>query len=142
MNRLRSDSGSVTPMVIIMAIGIFMVIGMAWDGGGQFDADQRATLLAQEAARAGAQAVDVNAYLETGIAKIDPVRAAAYVDAYCAAQNLPQTTCTAIVGPSRTEIQVNVTIVRNIVFLPSGVGKTVYGHAQVKLTQGVVDAGG
>src|SRR5512139_2706806 len=101
MTRLRSDSGSVTPMVIIMAVGIFMVIGMAWDGGGQFDADQRATLLAQEAARAGAQAVDVNAYLETGVAQIDPTRAASYVTAFCAAQNLPQTTCTAIVGPSR-----------------------------------------
>ena len=141
MKLRRSDAGSVTPMVIIMAVGIFLVIGMVWDGGGQFDADQRATILAQEAARAGAQAVDVKAYMATGVATIDPVQAALNVKAFCDAQNLPQTTCTPIILGG-TEIQVNVTIIRNIVFLPSSVGKTVYGHAQVKLTQGVTDAGG
>jgi hypothetical protein len=129
-------------MVLIMAFGIMMAIGMAYDGGGELDTQIRANKIAEEAARAGATAVDVNAYMATGVAQIDPLRATNIVLAYCAASGVPQLSCTPIIGPSRTEIQVNVSIVRNIVFLPTAVGKTVYGHAQVKLTQGVTDAGG
>jgi hypothetical protein len=116
---------------------------MVYDGGGQFDADQRATMLAQEAARAGAQAIDVKGYLATGVATLDRQKALDAVAAFCSGPNWPpQTVCTAILATNLTEIQVNVAIQRNIVFLPSSVGKTVYGHAEVKLTQGVVDAGG
>jgi hypothetical protein len=144
MKRLTSASGSVTPMVMIMAIGIFMVIGMAYDGGGQLDADQRATMLAQEAARAGAQAVDVKVYLATGVATINEAEARVAITAFEAQPGWPpQTAVTDVLfNASHTEIQVNISIQRNIVFLPSSVGKTVYGHAEVKLTQGVVDAGG
>jgi hypothetical protein len=144
--RLRADQGTITPLVLIMTTGIFVVIGMAYDIGGEFDAEQRATMLAQEAARAGAQAVDVPRYLDTGVAAVNTVSANGptadqAVQAFCAQANLPQTTCTTIVAGG-TEVQVNVAINLNIVILPGGVNKTVYGHAEVKLTQGVTDSGG
>jgi len=144
--RLRNDQGTITPLVLIMVFGIMLVIGMTYDIGGEFDGEQRATMLAQEAARAGAQAVDVPRYLATGVAAVNTdssrgLTADQAVQAFCTRAALPHTTCTTLVGGG-TEVQVNVAIELRVVILPGGVTKTVYGHAEVKLTQGVIDSGG
>lgn len=58
--RRRDERGSITPFVVIVALGIILLAGLVIDGGRQLNAKGRAVAYAQEAARAGAQAVDVS----------------------------------------------------------------------------------
>lgn len=55
----RSERGSITPFVVIVSLGILMLAALVIDGGRQLNAKGRAIAYAQEAARAGSQAVDV-----------------------------------------------------------------------------------
>lgn len=57
--RDRDESGSITPFVVIVSLGILMLAGLVIDGGRQLNAKGIAVAYAQEAARAGSQAVDV-----------------------------------------------------------------------------------
>lgn len=57
--RRRDEAGSITPFVVIVSLGIIMLAALVIDGGRQLNAKGRAVAYAQEAARAGAQAVDV-----------------------------------------------------------------------------------
>lgn len=55
----RDERGSITPFVVIVSLGLVMLAGLVIDGGRQLNAKGRAIAYAQEAARAGSQAVDV-----------------------------------------------------------------------------------
>lgn len=57
--RTRSEHGSITPFVVIVSLGILMLAALVIDGGRQLNAKGRAIAYAQEAARAGSQAIDV-----------------------------------------------------------------------------------
>lgn len=57
--RRRTERGSITPFVVIVSLGIILLAGLVVDGGRQLNGKGRAIAYAQEAARAGAQAVDV-----------------------------------------------------------------------------------
>ncbi|MEX0428590.1 TadE/TadG family type IV pilus assembly protein [Nocardioides sp. DS6] len=60
MRRLRTDErGSISPFVIIVSLVILLLAGLVIDGGRQLNAHGRAIAYAEEAARAGAQEVDV-----------------------------------------------------------------------------------
>ncbi len=54
------ERGSITPFVVIMALAILALAGLVIDGGRQLNAHGRAIAYAEEAARAGAQEIDVN----------------------------------------------------------------------------------
>lgn len=60
MMRTRDERGSITPFVVIVSLAILMLAALVLDGGRQLNARGRATAYAQEAARAGSQAVDVS----------------------------------------------------------------------------------
>lgn len=75
----RDERGSITPFVVIVSLAIILMAALVIDGGRQLNGKGRAIAYAQEAARAGAQAIDVadaELDLETGLA----LRAA---QAYC-----------------------------------------------------------
>lgn len=55
----RTETGAITPFILIVSIGILMLGGLVVDGGRQLNARGLAVAYAQEAARAGAQAIDV-----------------------------------------------------------------------------------
>jgi hypothetical protein len=67
-----------------MAAALVLVIGLVLDGGLTLAARERALDEAQEAARAGAQAVDLAAYRQDGDLVLDPAQATADADAYLA----------------------------------------------------------
>jgi len=60
MRHTRDERGSITPFVVIVSLAILMLAALVLDGGRQLNARGRATAYAQEAARAGSQAVDVS----------------------------------------------------------------------------------
>jgi hypothetical protein len=75
----RDERGALTPAVIIMALGLLLLGGMVTDGGRQLNAKLRAQSTAEEAARAGANMVD----LRDPDLPIEWGEAQAAVSAYC-----------------------------------------------------------
>ncbi|HJQ04942.1 MAG TPA: pilus assembly protein TadG-related protein [Nocardioides sp.] len=56
---MRAQRGSITPFVVIVAFAVLLLAGLVVDGGAQMNAHGRAIAYAQEAARAGAQGLDL-----------------------------------------------------------------------------------
>ncbi|QNP74982.1 hypothetical protein IAG44_39930 [Streptomyces roseirectus] len=68
----RQDRGQITVFVVILTTAVVMFAGLLLDGGLALAAQVRALGEAQEAARAGAQALDLNAYRTTGTVRLLP----------------------------------------------------------------------
>jgi hypothetical protein len=83
VNRWSRDRerGSITPFVIIVAIALLFLAALVIDGSRQLSARARAIAYAEEAARAGAQRIN----LEEGFIQLLQDDAYAAVDEYCAA---------------------------------------------------------
>ncbi|PSK89942.1 putative Flp pilus-assembly TadE/G-like protein [Murinocardiopsis flavida] len=58
----RDDRGQVTAFVVIIALALVLLLALVLEGGAALGARSRALSLAQEAARAGAQQIDLDAY--------------------------------------------------------------------------------
>ena len=82
--RAASETGSVSALVAVVALGLVMVAGLAYDGGQIIAAQATARDLASNAARAGAQEIDLTELRATGAASLDPDRAVAAAEAYLA----------------------------------------------------------
>ena len=75
--RALDERGSVTAFVAVIALGLVMVAGMAYDGGQIVVAQATARDIASSAARAGAQEIDIDHLRSTGESLLDPERAMA-----------------------------------------------------------------
>jgi hypothetical protein len=133
------ERGSVSLFVVIVATGLLLLIGLIVDGGAKVRAIQRADVLAGEAARAGGQAVSVQALLGGQTPTVDPAAARTAALAYLAANT---TTGTVTVSPDGRQVTVTVTITRPTVLLGligigdltatgSAVARPIRGPAQV-----------
>ena len=80
-----SERGAISIFVAVLGIAFLMVAGLAVDGGRKLGALSEARDIADNAARAGAQYVDEDAYRATGIAYIDPDAATQAAAEYLAA---------------------------------------------------------
>lgn len=78
----EGEAGAVSVMFAVLGFAIFAALALVVDGGRQLGALTDAQNLADNAARFGAQEVDVNLWRETGIPFIDPGRAEAEIVAY------------------------------------------------------------
>lgn len=78
------QNGQVTPFVTILAVAIVMFAGLVVDGGLTLAAKVRAIGEAQEAARAGAQALDLAVYRDSGTVRLVPGQARALAQTYLA----------------------------------------------------------
>ena len=75
----RDSAGSITPFVLIVTIALLALGGLVVDGGRQLNAKSRAVAYAQEAARAGAQAIN----LENEVELVDAANASRVIEDYC-----------------------------------------------------------
>ena len=66
-SRVHDERGSVSIFIAVLGVAFVMVAGLAIDGGRKLGALSEARDLADNAARAGAQAVDADTYRTTGI---------------------------------------------------------------------------
>lgn len=112
MPRLHDDHGSVTLMFAVMGIALLLAIGLVVDGGAKIRAVQSANSAAAEAARAGAQQVDVAAVQTAAGIVLQPQRARRAAEATLAASG-----ATGSVRADRTEVQVRATVSSRTVFL-------------------------
>jgi len=100
------EAGQVTAFVAVLLLALLVMLGLVTDGGRALAAKLQAVNEAQEAARAGAQAIDLAAYRRDGTLRLDPARAEARARAYVAATG---DTLTAVVV---TGDEVTVTVAR------------------------------
>lgn len=77
----RTERGAISVFLAVLVPGLLLIIGLAVDGGAKVAATQRANAIADEAARAGGQALDVSAAL-SGQVRVDPDAAVAAARTY------------------------------------------------------------
>ncbi|AXK37722.1 hypothetical protein DVA86_28125 [Streptomyces armeniacus] len=98
------DRGQVTVFVALFATVVVLFAGLAVDGGLALSAKVRALGEAQEAARAGVQAIDLAAYRADGTVRLRPEQARTLAQNYLAA-----TGDTGTVTVTEQEVTVTVT---------------------------------
>ncbi|SFP62892.1 hypothetical protein SAMN05660464_3758 [Geodermatophilus dictyosporus] len=81
LGRVHSERGAISVFLAVLVPGLLLIIGLAVDGGAKVAATQRANAVADEAARAGGQALDVAAAL-AGEIRVDPAAAVAAAQDY------------------------------------------------------------
>jgi hypothetical protein len=79
-----NDRGSVTVFVVVFTVALLMVAGLVVDGGYTLAAHRRAFNEAEAAARAGAQAIDMDVFRSTGTVQLDADAARDRAEAYLA----------------------------------------------------------
>ena len=136
-HRLALGRGALSPAVAILAVMIFTLAGLVIDGGRQLGARSRAIGYAQEAARVGAAAIQLN----SSEAKIDTARAGAAISAFCGqvAANDPSVTSCAPTTLTDKEVDIQVAIANKTTFLGL-IGKTTLkasGTGQAHPEQGI-----
>lgn len=105
--RWARDNGQVTALVVVLTTGILALAGLALDGGLALAAKVTATGHAEAAARAGAQAIDLSVYRDTGEVRLSPSDAVTEARSYLAAVG-----ATGTVTVSGDTVTVSVTEVR------------------------------
>jgi hypothetical protein len=118
------DSGQVTAFVVVMAAALILMIGLVLDGGLTLAARERALGQAQEAARAGAQAINLAIYRQDGDLVLNPAQAQGDADAYLASIG-----ATGTVAATGGRVTVTVTIVQPMQILDAAGLHAVTVHA-------------
>ena len=116
--RRDDDQGMVTIYVATMAAALLFMTGFVVDGGGKIATYMRASSLAGNAARAGAQAADQAELYRTGTVRINGPEAEQLADEYLATAGCPPGCgATSVVGNTVT---VTVTLTHSPKMLPGG----------------------
>ena len=138
--RLVLGRGALSPAVAILAVMIFTLAGLVIDGGRQLGARSRAVGYAQEAARVGAAAIQLN----SAEAKIDTTKAATAINGFCAQvkSNDPAVTSCGPTTLTDEQVDIQVDIANKTTFLGL-IGKQslkAVGTGQAHAEQGVKKA--
>jgi Flp pilus assembly protein TadG len=110
-----NERGAVSTFLAVLALALLMAAGLAIDGGRKVNALSEASHLADNAARAGAQAVDLDTLRTTGTLQLQPDEAVVRVDEYLAP--LGHTADVTVTGDTVT---VTISLTINPVLLPTG----------------------
>ena len=108
----RDDQGQLTLFFAIAVVGLLLVAGLVLDGGAQIRAAQHAQAIAEEAARTGAQAVDVDALMQGQATQLDPHQARIAANAY-----LSTSGATGTVSAGAETVNVEATLTEPTLFL-------------------------
>lgn len=115
MNISAEERGALSSFVAVIALALLMAAGLAIDGGRKVNALREASHLADNAARAGAQAVDWDTLRSTGELRLIPDQAATRVADY-----LTKLGHTAGVSVAADTVTVTVSLSVEPVLLPTG----------------------
>ena len=137
--RLRGARGAANALIIVGMTGVMLLAaGLAFDGSRVLAARREAVDIARQAARAGAQAVDIGAVRAGGVA-IDPDRAVAAAESF-----VRETGHRGQATVSGEEVVVTVAITVDLPLLSAaGVpSTTVTGRGSARLVRGITEADG
>lgn len=82
-----TERGSISAFMAVIAVALIMVTGLVYDGGQVLATQASASDLAANAARAGAQEIDLDALRASGTIRLHPERAAAAAEAFLTARD-------------------------------------------------------
>lgn len=108
------ERGALSLMLVVLFAALVCLAGIVVDGGAKLAADENATALAQEAARAGASSVDQSRAYAMGAFVVDQPQALSAARAYLAASGCRQYT---VWPDGRRAIRVSVSITEPTKFL-------------------------
>lgn len=134
----RDERGTISLFVVTMAVSLLLVVGLVVDGGGKIRALQRANTAADEAARAGGQAIIEPRAVKGNGAQLDLVAAKIAAQQYLSAAGI-EGQASLVDG---TRLKVTTTTTYKPIFLGlMGVEKlTTSGESTVRLVQGLEGA--
>jgi Flp pilus assembly protein TadG len=117
MHRARAhrEAGSATVFVIGFALVLVAFAGLVVDGGLALNARQRVSDDVEQAARAGAQNLDLDRLRNDGVVVIDPGKAADAANSFLAVRGYPRDRIE--VDANAEQVTVRATIVRPTVLL-------------------------
>lgn len=135
--RRHSERGQLSVFVVVLALPLVAMAGLLADGGGVLAAHQQAVADAFEAARAGAQAIDISALRSSDALVLEQGEARAQATAYLSA--VGEGGKVSVQGDSVT---VTVSVQHSLVVLSLfGLGPvTVTGTATATAIQGITGA--
>lgn len=135
----RDEDGSVSIFVVGLATALLMMAGLLYDGAQILAARRDAFALADNAARAGAQAIDIGALRSTGATRLAPAAAAAAAQSYL--DRVGQTG-TVIVDGDRVAVVVSVTVDMHLLSAVGLHSRTVTGSGEARAVRGITAPGG
>lgn len=97
----RRDQGFATAFAVALLVALLAAVGLSIDGGGAAAAKARVATAAAESARAGADAIDIAYFRQSGIVRLDPPEAEAAARAWLTATGMDGT-----VTASQSEVTV------------------------------------
>ncbi len=109
----RDDRGSATAFGLFLIVVVLVLAGAMIEGGNAMSARGHATDIAQQAARAGADKLDLAALRENGLVRIDPAAAEAAASAF-----LAQVGERGTVTATPAQVSVTVTVTRPGILVP------------------------
>ena len=130
----RDERGQVSAFVVAVVLALFVMGGLVIDGGYALAARRRAIDEANEAARAGAQAVDLAQYRATGVLTLEPAAAVAAAQAYLHATGHVGTVA---VAGDRVQVQVSITQPTALLQIVGIGGLTVEGRGAARIVSGI-----
>lgn len=135
--RVADDRGAVSIIIVLLAGAFFGLAGLVWDGGRAITARQQAADLAEQAARAGADDVDLTAIRAAGVGNIDVARAT--VDA-CHFVHVasPGSGCTATATGEAVTVRVTTHTPTALLGLIGVSTFTTHGYASASAVRGVI----
>lgn len=113
----KDDRGAISTFLAVLGLALLMAAGLAVDGGQKIASLRDASHLADNAARAGAQAVDVDHLRTTGEVHLNEPEALALADNYLTAAGHDGTIT---VDTAAATVTVTVTLTHRPVLLPTG----------------------
>ncbi len=107
---MGNDRGSISVAYAVFAVVMLAAVSIVVDGGRRMSAVAEARDISDNAARAGAQAIDLDVWRSTGDVQIDPTQANQNVAQFMASSNLDsRVTSTSVVVNGET-VTVTVTV--------------------------------
>ena len=138
MRRARDERGQATAMVAVLAVALLALGALVFDGGQIFTARREANNLARQAARAGAQQLDV-AQARVGTFILDPVAAEAAARAYL--EDVGVSPVSVRVTGDRVEVTVELTQPTPLLAILGIDQRTVTATASARAARGVTGDG-
>lgn len=128
------DAGTVTAFFLVITVALLGVTGLVVDGGIALDRKSAAVSLATEAARAGAQSLDLATYRASGVIRLDPPAARRRAERYLTAADAAGTVTTTA---ATVTVQVTVTVPTQLLGIVGVDTLTVTGWASAAPIHGV-----
>lgn len=138
MTRRQDDRGQVTGMVAVLAVALLALGALVFDGGQILTARREANNLARQAARSGAQQLDV-AQARVGVFTLDPVAAEQTARTFLADQGVTPTAVR--VFGDRVEVTVTLTQPTPLLSIVGIDERTVTATASARAVRGVTGDG-